>query len=144
MAPCSFFFCWCTQTNKENDISQTQTSANIYTKLKVSSCQTPTQSSVTRSNTLLSQHTHVGSLQPAPTASQTSQPKPVWGLFCSTHMLRHCQPMCEPGSGSMADPDCTAYSDRNGINIWIFPYEHGYTHTYTQHFLSQLSRPGCP
>lgn len=62
-----------------------------------------------------------------------------------THMLRHCQPMCEPGSGSMADPGCTAYSDQSGINIWIFPYEHGCTHTHMHTcFLPQLSRPGCP
>lgn len=87
---CSLF-CWCMQTNKENDISQTQASANTYTKLKVSSCQTPTWSSVTQSNTLLSQHTHVGSLQPALTASQTSQPKPVWGLFCVWRHHPHAQ-----------------------------------------------------
>lgn len=89
--PCSFHFCWCMQTNEENDISQTQTSANTYTKLKVSSCQKPTQNSVTHRHTLLSQHTHVGSLQPALTASQTSQPKPMWGLFCVWRNHPHAQ-----------------------------------------------------
>lgn len=133
--PCSLC-CWYMQTNKENDISQTQTSANTYTKLKVSSCQTPTWSYVTHSNTLLSQHTHMGSLQPALTASQTSQPKPVWGLF--SHMLRHCQPMCEPDRGNMAEPGCTAYSNQRGTSSWVFPYEHGCTHTEV------LFYPSCP
>lgn len=91
-----FFFCWCMQTNEENDISQTQTAANTYIKLKVSSCQTPTQRSVTHRNTLLSQHTHVGSLQPAPTASETSQPKPMWGLFCVWRYHPTCSGTANP------------------------------------------------
>lgn len=65
-----------------------------------------------------------------------------------THMPRSCQPMCEPGSWSMADPGRAPYSDQRGIKVWIFPYAHGcmYTHTHrpTDVLLPQMTGPGCP